>query len=46
MTNQVAIGLVLLIVAALGANFWLGLDAHIFLGKKFVDFIEWLAFWR
>lgn len=47
MTNQIAIGLGLLIAV------FLGIDAMVydwsntlFLAKKFADLIEWLAFWR
>ena len=47
MTNQIAIVLGILILAALG------LDAYafdwsnsFFLARKFIDLLEWLAFWR
>jgi hypothetical protein len=47
MTNQIAIGLGLLIVAGAGLDIFLydggGL---LFLLRKLADLIEWLAFWR
>ncbi|MCG7492353.1 glyceraldehyde-3-phosphate dehydrogenase [Thalassobius sp. Cn5-15] len=47
MTNQIAIALGLLIVAFIGGDLLLtGGDTLLFLGKKFDEFIEWLAFWR
>ncbi len=47
MTNRIALTLVLLIVLFfLADRFWLHLDAPVFLGRRFVDFIEFLAFWR
>jgi hypothetical protein len=47
MTNQIAIGLGLLILGLLGLDFGLN-DGHatLFLLKKLADLIEWLAFWR
>ncbi|WP_171054551.1 hypothetical protein [Roseovarius arcticus] len=47
MTNAIAVWLFLLIAAALFADYWFqGMDGLIFLGAKFGDLIEWLAFWR
>jgi len=47
MTNQIAIGLGIVIVAAIcGDLFVTGGDNLIFLGKKFDEFLEWIAFWR
>ncbi len=47
MTNRIAIGLGLLIVLLLAYDAvrqdW---AATVFLGRKGMDFIEWLAFWR
>ena len=47
MTNPIAIGLALLILAALAldafAYDWANL---VFLSKKGLELIEWLAFWR
>ena len=47
MTNQIAIALGLVILGLFG------LDAivfdwsnSVFLGKKFAEFLEWIAFWR
>ena len=47
MTNSVAIFLGIAIVGAIVADM-LFLDAAnlVFLGKKFADMLEWLAFWR
>lgn len=46
MTNSIAIGLGLFIIAAFAVNFAMGWDGHIFLARKLADAIEWLAFWR
>lgn len=47
MTNQIAIGLGIVIVAFIGGDlFMTGGDTLLYLGKKFDDFLEWLAFWR
>ena len=47
MTNRLALTLGLLIVTALAAD--VGLNdstALMFLLRKFVDMVEWMAFWR
>jgi hypothetical protein len=47
MTNQIAIGLGLLIVAGLGLDAVLyDGSAVLFLMRKLAELIEWLAFWR
>ncbi len=47
MTNRLALILGLLIVLALVVDVLLVGDTHIlFLAKKFMDLIEWMAFWR
>lgn len=47
MTNRIALTLVLLIALFfLADHFWLDLGAPVFLGRKFDEFIEFLAFWR
>lgn len=47
MTNSIAIGLGALIIGALAIDTWLyGAEHLIFLAKKLLEFIEWLAFWR
>ena len=46
MTNSIAIGLGLAILAVVAANAVFGWDLHIFLGRKLVEVIEWMAFWR
>ncbi|MEO1240195.1 MAG: hypothetical protein AAFW64_11275 [Pseudomonadota bacterium] len=46
MTNTVAIGIGLFILAFLGLSIGLGLDWHIFLARRFVDLIDLLTVWR
>lgn len=47
MTNQLALILGALIIAALGADYVLfGSEHLLFLGKKFFALLEWVAFWR
>ena len=46
MTNRIALGLGLVILAFLALDFALGLEWHIFLGKKFLELVRNLAFWR
>jgi hypothetical protein len=47
LTNRLALALGLLIVAALIADGVLNDGAALmFLLRKFVDMVEWLAFWR
>ncbi len=47
MTNRIAVVLAALIVAFFVTDyFWLGLDAPVFLGRKFIELIDFLAFWR
>ena len=46
MTNKIAIALGLAILVLVGLSLYLGWDLHIFLGRKFADLIEYLAFWR
>jgi hypothetical protein len=47
MTNQIAIGLGVLIVTGLGLDALLHDGANLlFLLRKLADLIEWLAFWR
>jgi hypothetical protein len=47
MTNSIAIGLVVLILAALGADLYANDGAaSLFLARKGVGLIEWMAFWR
>ncbi len=47
MTNRIAFVLLALIVAFFVVDYlWLGLGAPVFLGRKFIEFIEFLAFWR
>ena len=46
MTNKIALWLGLVLIALLALNFALGLEAHVYLARKFVDLIWLLAFWR
>ncbi len=47
MTNSIAIGLGLVILSAVAVDAVLyGWDHLIFLAKKGVELIEWMAFWR
>lgn len=46
MTNSVAIGIGLFILAFLAVSIGLGLDWHIFLARRFVDLIDLLTVWR
>jgi hypothetical protein len=47
MTNQVAVALGIIIVIALGVDGIMFDWANtVFVGRKFVDLVEWLAFWR
>lgn len=47
MTNQIALWLFLILVAAgLGDLFLNDASGLFFLARKFLDLIEWVAFWR
>ncbi|MEZ5779359.1 MAG: hypothetical protein R3E44_13445 [Paracoccaceae bacterium] len=47
MTNRIALALVLLIALLIAADYFLNdLMASIFLGRKFAELLEYLAFWR
>ena len=47
MTNQIALGLGALILLGLGADYmFFGMENSLFLARKLVDMIEWMAFWR
>ncbi|MEM1430520.1 MAG: hypothetical protein AAGG09_13785 [Pseudomonadota bacterium] len=46
MTNGIAIALGLLIAGAVAANFALGWELEVALGRRMIAAIEWLAFWR
>ncbi|MDE9451789.1 hypothetical protein J3R80_15050 [Aliiroseovarius sp. Z3] len=47
MTNQIALTLGILIVGLIGADLLLA-DGRtlLFLSRKFLEFTEWIAFWR
>ena len=47
MTNTIAIVLAILIIGAVAIDTVLfGTEHLLFLGKKFFELIEWIAFWR
>jgi len=47
MTNQIAIGLGLVIIGLIGLDFFFTGSANLlFLLRKLADMIEWMAFWR
>ncbi len=46
MTNRIALGLGLFLVALFALNFAFGLEWHVFLGRKFLELIRVIAFWR
>lgn len=46
MTNRIALGLGAAILIFLALDFALGLGASVYLGRKFLDLIRLLAFWR
>ncbi|MEM9709126.1 MAG: hypothetical protein AAF871_10065 [Pseudomonadota bacterium] len=46
MTNKTAIGLGLFILIFLAVSILTGLDWHIFLARRFVDLVDYVAFWR
>ena len=46
MTNRIAFAIGLFICATFALSFALGLDWHIYLGRKFMDLIRLIAFWR
>ena len=47
MTNRLALILAILILGTIAADLLVfGWDLHVFLGKKFLEFTEYLAFWR
>lgn len=47
MTNPIAITLGLIVAAVIGGDLFLsGGDNLLYVGKKFADLLEWVAFWR
>lgn len=47
MNNPIAIGVVLVVGGVIAADLLIfGWDLHLFLGRKFIDLVEFLAFWR
>jgi hypothetical protein len=45
-TNRIAIVIALLLVALVAADFAFGLGATLFLARRFLALLNWLAFWR
>lgn len=46
MTNRIALGIALVILVLIAVDLLLGLGATLFLARRFVGLIEWMAFWR
>jgi len=46
MTNRIALGIGLLLIAGLALDLALGLGWHIYLGRRFLDLIGVIAVWR
>ncbi len=47
MTNKIAFFLALFILLAVGLDyFFFGTEHLLFLAKKLMEFMEWIAFWR
>lgn len=47
MTNSIAIGLGILVLGGLGIDAFLtGGEGLMFLARKGLDLLEWIAFWR
>jgi len=47
MTNRIAIGLAVVIAGFLALDAWaFGGSLTVFLGRKGLELIEWIAFWR
>lgn len=46
MTNQIAIALILLIIAVFAVDYiWFDFGLPLFLGKKFTDLVSYVIFW-
>jgi len=46
MSNRAALGLFLGLLLTYGIAQMFVDDLHVFLGRKFLELIQWLAFWR
>ncbi len=46
MTNRIALFLGLAIVAAVAVDWYSGLTVTIFLARKMLELVIWMAFWR
>lgn len=46
MTNRIALILAVIIAALVALDLVMGWGATLFLARKFIVFIDWIAFWR
>jgi hypothetical protein len=46
MTNRIAIGIAIVLAVFLAVDLAFNLGATLFLARRFLALIEWLAFWR
>lgn len=46
MTNRAAIGLFLFLLLIFAVAAFVFDDPHIFIGRKLIELIQWVAFWR
>ena len=46
MTNRIALGIALFVIAVLALDYALGLGFAIFLGRRLLDLINLVTFWR
>lgn len=47
MTNRIALFLAIMLIGAMTADvMWYGTQHMIFLSKKMMELMEWMAFWR
>ena len=46
MSNRTTFGLAFLIAALFALAFLIVDQPHVFLGRKFLDLLQWIAFWR
>jgi len=45
-TNRIALALALVLLALIVVDFAMGLGASLFLARRFLVVLDWLAFWR
>ena len=46
MTDRIALVLAVIIAGLIAADLFAGWGATLFLARKFVIFVDWIAFWR